>query len=99
MKNISNRIEIIQNDGKLIYQGIISDLPLREDYIIAMSIELFNEKEPCIIYRTHIMKKYYIKLYEMLSSEKSSDISCSQLEEYFNPIDLEIQNARVHFIL
>ncbi len=99
MKNKSNIIEIIQNDGKIIFKGMVSELPLREDYIIATSIELFSEKEPCIIYRTHIMKKFYLKLYETLSSIKNSDILCSQLEEYFRSVDLEIHNARVRFIL
>jgi hypothetical protein len=91
-------IEIIQNDGKVIYKGLITDLPLREDYIIAASIELFREKEPCIIYRTHIMKKFYLRLYDILSSAKNNDITYSQLEEYLSNVDLELQNTRIHFI-
>lgn len=98
MKNKHHIIEIIQNDGKVIFKGMISDLPLREDYIIATSIELFSEKEPCIIYRTHIMKKFYLKLYETLIIVKCNDISCSQLEEYFKNVDLDIHYARVRFL-
>lgn len=97
MKNKGNMIEIIQGNGKVVYQGVISDLPIREDYIIEKSIELFNEKEPCIIYRTHIMKKFYIKLYEALNSLKSSEIACSQLDEYVLNIDLELQDASIRF--
>ena len=96
MKRKSNIIEIIQNDGSILYKGVLSELPLREEYIIAKSIELFSEKEPCIIYRTHIMKKFFLNFYETLSTLKNSDIPCVQLENYFNNIDLDLHNARIH---
>ncbi|MDF2844130.1 MAG: hypothetical protein K0R00_2556 [Herbinix sp.] len=96
MKRKSNIIEIIQNDGSILYKGVLSELPLREEYIIAMSIELFSEKEPCIIYRTHIIRKFFLNFYETLSNLKNSDIPCVQLKNYFNNIDLDLQNARIH---
>ncbi len=96
MKRKSNIIEIIQYDGTIIYKGVLSELPLREDYIVDMSIELFNEKEPCIIYRTHIMKKFFLNFYETINNIKYSDIPCIQLEKYFICIDLDLRNAKLH---
>lgn len=96
MKNKSTIIEIIHNDETIIYKGMLSELPLREEYIVAMSIELFSEKEPCIIYRTHIIKKFFLNFYEALSNIKNSDIPCIQLENYFNNIELDLQNAKIH---
>lgn len=41
-------------------------LPIKEDVIIKKSIEIFNDAEPCILHRTHIMKKIMIEIDSMI---------------------------------
>lgn len=48
---------LTDNNGRIIYEGAFSSLPLNEEYIIKKSIELFNDEEPCIIHRTYIIRK------------------------------------------
>lgn len=92
-------IKITAADGSAIFCGLITELPLKEDYIISKSIERFNESEPCIIYRTSIAKKFYIQLFDKLKYFKENNITniiCSDISEFFNNIDLDIKGAVVH---
>lgn len=44
------------------FSGKLSALPLSDDYIVAQSVRLFREKEPCIIYRSFIRNKALLAL-------------------------------------
>lgn len=48
-------------------------LPIKEDEIIRQSTQLYNESEPCIIYRTTIINKMGIKLRDKLELKDISD--------------------------
>jgi hypothetical protein len=91
-------IKITAADGSVIFCGLITELPLREDYIITKSIERFNESEPCIIYRTSIAKRFYLQLFEKLKYFKENNITsilCSDVYEFFNSIDFDTSGAMV----
>lgn len=93
-------IRITKADGLVIFCGLITELPLREDYIMSKSIERFNESEPCIIYRTSIAKKFYIQLFDKLKYFKEKNITnilCSEVNEFFSNINLDTREAFIHF--
>ena len=94
----AGEIKITAADGAVIFCGLITELPLREEYIISKSIERFNESEPCIIYRTSIAKKFYIQLFEKLGDFRELNITsilCSDVNEFFDSIDLDTSGANV----
>lgn len=86
-------LKIVHNDGEVVFEGSISDLPLKEEYILLKSVELFNEKEPCIIYRTHIMKKFYLSLYDYLSQSGGSTCKCVEIKDMLNAVDLHLEQC------
>lgn len=47
----------------------IYQLPLKENEIIKKSIEMYNDSEPCIIYKTFIMKMMYIEINDFLNAK------------------------------
>ena len=61
-------ITVTARNGAIIYEGPLNELPVKEEYIIEKSRELYNEEEPCIIYRTHITKKLYLDIWDQLKS-------------------------------
>lgn len=92
-------IEIKHKDGAVIYHGPMNELPIREEYMLEKSMELYQEPEPCVIYRTHIAKKLYLAMYEKLEEtlKKEEYASCDELEDYFSHIMLDTKNAVIQF--
>lgn len=84
-------IEILDERGGTIYQGAITELPLRESYILEKSMELFHEPEPCIIYRTHIAKGFHLELYDMLNRGEQDEM----VEQLLCIVDLNIGEGPV----
>lgn len=82
-------IKIIDQEGKVSFDGLLSEIPLKEEYILQKSMELFHEKEPCIIYRTHIIKKFHLLFYEELKRSGECKILCSEKGEYFEVMDID----------
>ena len=92
-------IEIKSRDGAVVYHGPMNELPIKEEYMLEKSMELYQEPEPCVIYRTHIAKKLYLDIYESLAKrlQKGEYACCDDLCEYFSHIELDTKNAVVHF--
>jgi hypothetical protein len=59
-------ITFIDSSGNVILKGKLTSLPLKEEFVINKSIELFNDCEPCIIHRTFVMKKMFLEIDEYL---------------------------------
>ena len=55
--------------GKVIFQGRITSLPLKEEKVIKKSMEMFNDSDPCIIHKTYVMKKIILDIDDYLNSE------------------------------
>lgn len=50
-------IMLFDSSGNIILKDELKSVPLKEEYIIKKSIELFNDSEPCIIHRNFVIKK------------------------------------------
>jgi hypothetical protein len=58
--------------GKEIYKGKIENMPIKEDYILNESINLFMDDDPCIIHRSLIIKKFLMKFIDELKKISTS---------------------------
>ncbi len=45
--------------GRTIYDGEVYDIPLRDDVVIAKSIEFFDDPTPCYIHKGAVMARLY----------------------------------------
>ena len=54
-------ITFIDKDNNVILSVKVTALPLKEDYILKKSKEYFNCDEPCMIYRSSILKRFIIE--------------------------------------
>ena len=66
-------ITIIKNE-KILYEGRISDIPIKEKYIISKSVELFDDDDPCIIHQSYVIKEYVDQLLSVFKCVKKSEI-------------------------
>ncbi len=58
------RIVFIDKKGSISHECKLNSLPFKEEKIIEKSIELFNDREPCIIHRTFVIKKLMMEINE-----------------------------------
>ncbi len=58
------RILFIDRKGSINHECKLNSLPFKDEIIIGKSIELFNDREPCIIHRTYVMKKLMMEINE-----------------------------------
>lgn len=67
--------------GAVLGQYPLNDLPLREETVIGLSIEFFNDPEPCMIHRSAVMSRMYMELYEYITANAASGLSQLEFEE------------------
>lgn len=92
-------ITLTAQNGDIIYEGPLNEIPVREDYIIEKSKELYNEEEPCIIYRTHIMKSLYLAIWEQMKENQNREIvvDCNACQELLSPLAVNTTDAILEF--
>lgn len=61
---------ILYADGQEIYNGRLSELPIREDVILSKSIHFFDDPEPCHIHRSAVR----LRLTEEIQQECQKDL-------------------------
>lgn len=61
-----SRIIFIDKKGSTNCECKLNSLPFKDEIIIEKSIELFNDREPCIIHRTYVIKKLMLEISEYL---------------------------------
>ena len=55
-------IQFINSQGDLQLKCTPYTLPLKEEAVINVSIEIFRDPEPCMIHRSAVMSRIYIEL-------------------------------------
>lgn len=76
-----------ENDEKVLERNLLK-LPLKEDYIINKSKELYSEEEPCIIYRTAIINKTGLEMLKIVEEKNmvNKKIEYREFKELFGDI-------------
>lgn len=83
---MADRVKITKN-GKVIYEGNILDIPIKEDAIIKKSVEVFGDDDPCIIHQSFVIKEYTNELLNLLRESPNQCLEKAALEEKINFID------------
>jgi hypothetical protein len=85
---MKQKITITTNDT-VIYQGRISDLPIKEDAIISKSIELFDDEDPCIIHQSYVIKEYIDELLTLFNNQGTTSIDLKDVLDFVSFLDIE----------
>ena len=73
----------ITKNNKTLYEGRISDIPIKEDYIIKKSLELFDDDDPCIIHQSYVIKEY---VDDVLNIFKHIDSHTIEVKDYLDDL-------------
>lgn len=63
----------ILRDNNIIYDGDIYGLPIKDEEVIAGSIEFFNDPEPCMIHRSAVISRYYMRIENWFDGVQTAD--------------------------
>jgi len=83
---MANKVKITKQ-GKVIYEGNILDIPIKEDFIIKKSIEVFDDDDPCIIHQSFVIKEYTNELLDLLKESPNRCLEKNELKDKIAFID------------
>lgn len=91
-------VKIINSNGVTVFSGNILDLPLKNDYVIKRSIELFDDADPCIIHRSYVIRKVVDEIKAMLKVKDQSGIALSPFTEQLSFLEFkELSSLTIYF--
>ncbi len=73
----------IEKDGETLFKGNILNIPVHKDDIIASSIELFDDDDPCIIHTSYVVKQFAETLSDLLENSENKSI---QVNDYIDQL-------------
>ena len=60
-------------DDNILFSGDLTDLPLKDEWIIKKSIEFFNDPEPCYIHRGAVTIRLLNEIWDDIIKNGSSE--------------------------
>ncbi len=64
-----SRVKVI-NNNEIIFAGNILEIPIKQASIVKMSIEVFDDDDPCIIHKSYIVKCLVDELVKFKQNDK-----------------------------
>ncbi len=78
---------IVKRGDYILYDGNILNIPLKDKYITQLSIEIFDDDDPCIIHQSYVIKELVSKLLELFKEQDKSLLHAIDFKEEFDVID------------
>lgn len=77
---------VIARGNEELFNKKIQNIPLKQEYIIKRSIELFDDEDPCIIHQSYVIKDYVDQVLELLK-----DTSVIEMKDHalFQALDFD----------
>jgi rRNA-processing protein FCF1 len=79
----------IKNDNKILFDGHPLDLPIKQEMLIDKSVEMFDDKNPCIIHQTYVIESFIDALITRFKKHLNEDIKLSREIEEIKFIDIK----------
>lgn len=77
----------IYKDNEIIFENKVLELPIKNDFLIAKSIEVFDDDDPCIIHQSFIVNEYVDLFLSLFKNTKT--INGKDFIKDLNFIDLQ----------
>lgn len=80
---------LLMKDGETLYDGLLKDVPLKEEIILKKSVEFFDDPEPCHIHRSAVRVRLISELLEELNS-RSGDAPGPLVLLYVDAAEIDV---------
>ena len=78
---------IVKRGDFVLYDGNILNIPLKDKYINELSIEIFDDDDPCIIHQSYVIKELVSKLIELFKTQEKAILHAIDFKEEFDVVD------------
>ncbi|TVP94727.1 MAG: hypothetical protein EA374_05810 [Acholeplasmatales bacterium] len=75
---------IIEQHGKTLFKGKVMNMPIKQAYIIAKSVELFDDDDPCIIHISYVIQHFVTVLLELF---EKADVTVIEAKQHAKTLD------------
>ncbi len=62
----------ITKNNKVLFDGKVANMPIKTEYIVKKSVELFDDEDPCIIHQSYVVKEYVDVLLNILKNNNKT---------------------------
>ncbi len=69
------RLSVWNAEGEALYDGLLTSLRLTEDMVKALSVQFFDDPEPCEIHRAAVLSRVFMELRETLVPGEAVELS------------------------
>lgn len=90
-----SQIKIIRNNN-LVYAGNILDIPIKKEYIIKKSIEVFDDDDPCIIHQSYVIKMFVDELLEKTNLKILGKVDLTSFTE-LDFLDFNLEGSVIYY--
>lgn len=77
---------IVKRGAYTLYEGNILNLPLKDEYITKLSIEIFDDDDPCIIHQSYVIKELVSKILSLFEIQGESILKAKDFKEVFDVV-------------
>ncbi len=92
---MKNKI-VVKRFDEVIFNGDILDIPIKEDYIIKKSIEIFDDDDPCIIHKSFVIKQVVDDLLDQIDRKHNCEIKLSDFKDKLTYLDIDLDNVTLY---
>lgn len=81
MKHVKKKINILSDNKEIILSEYISDINIKEEYFYKVSMEKYDNSEPCVIIKGKIANKLLCDLNVFINQLKNQNRNMISLDE------------------
>ena len=78
---------IVKRGDYVLFEGNILNIPLKDKYITELSIEIFDDDDPCIIHQSYVIKELVSTLLDLFKIKEKAILHAIDFKEEFDVVD------------
>ena len=87
MKRKKKKSIIVSKNDTVLFDGLLIEMPIKEEYVIKRSVELFDDEDPCIIHKSYVIKDYSDMIISLFKDNNTNILKGEDHIEKFNMVD------------
>ncbi len=88
---------LIKKNDEIIFQGKLLDIPIKNEYIIQKSIEVFDDDDPCIIHKSYVVKQFVDDLVTLTNLKNEKQVHLNFYRDKIAYLDFELDDCIVYY--
>lgn len=86
----------IKKNNEIIFKGNILDIPIKDDFIIQKSIDVFDDDDPCIIHKSYIVKQFVDDLFKKTNLKQKKEVNLAAYKGQLDYLDFDLEDMFIY---